>query len=73
MPKFTVDGTEYETEDLSDNGKGVLANLQFIEAQIQRIRNEMAVYQTAQLSYVATLKSELEETKSLNLSGKKNN
>jgi len=61
MPKITVDGIEYNTEDLSDNGKAQLASLQFLEAQTKKIRAEIAVYQTAKNSYLAALKAELDK------------
>ena len=61
MPKVTLDGIEYNTEDLSDNGKAQLASLQFLEAQMNKLKSEIAVYQTARNSYVAALKAELEE------------
>ena len=64
MPKITVDGIEYNTEDLSDNGKAQLASLQFLEVQMNKLKSEIAVYQTARNSYVAALKAELEKTKS---------
>ena len=34
MPKITVEGLEYNTEDLTDNGKAQLASLQFLEVQM---------------------------------------
>lgn len=64
MPKITVDGIEYNTEDLSDNGKAQLASLQFLEVQINKIKNEIAVYQTAKNAYVTALKAELEKQNS---------
>ena len=60
MPKITVDGIEYNTEDLSDNGKAQLASLQFLEVQMKKLKAEIAVYQTARGAYVSALKSELE-------------
>ena len=60
MPKINVDGVEYNTEDLSDNGKAQLASLQFLDVQMKKIQGEIAVYQTARNSYVAALKAELE-------------
>ena len=63
MPKITVDGVEYNTEDLSTNGKAQLASLQFLEVQMQKLKNEIAVYQTARNTYVQALKAELEKTK----------
>ena len=65
MPKITIDEIEYNTEDLSDNGKAQLASLQFLEVQMKKLKSEIAVYQTARNSYVAALKAELEEQKSL--------
>lgn len=64
MPKITVDGIDYNTEDLSDNGKAQLASLQFLEVQMAKLNNEVAVYQTARNAYVVALKAELEKTES---------
>ena len=61
MPKITVDGIEYNTEDLTDNGKAQLASLQFLEVQLNKLRSELAVYQTAKNAYVTALKTELEK------------
>ena len=61
MVKITVDGTEYETEGLSDNGKAQLASLQFLEVQMQQLNNEISVYQTARQAYGTALKAELEK------------
>ena len=60
MPKITVDDIEYNTEDLSENGKAQLASLQFLEVQMKKIQSEIAVYQTARNSYISVLKTELE-------------
>ena len=60
MPKFTMDEIEYNTEDLTDNGKAQLASLQFLEVQMQKLQSEIAVYQTARNSYLAALKAEVE-------------
>lgn len=62
MPKFTVDGIDYNTEDLSENGKAQLASLQFLEFQMRKIKDEIAVYNTAKTSYIAGLKGELEKS-----------
>ena len=60
MPKFTVDGLEYNSEDLSENGKAQLASLQFLEVQMKKIESELAVYKTARATYLLSLKQELE-------------
>ena len=62
MPKITVDGIDYNTEDLSDNGKAQLASLQFLEAQMNKLNAEISVYETARSAYVNALKSELDGT-----------
>ena len=59
MPKINVDGIEYNTEDLTPNGKAQLASLQFLEVQMTKIKSEIAVYQTARSAYVSALKAEL--------------
>ena len=61
MPKITVDNIEYNTEDLSENGKAQLASLQFLEVQMNKIKSEIAVYQTARISYSAALKEQLDQ------------
>ena len=61
MPEVTIDAIEYNTEDLSENGKAQLASLQFLESQMNKIKAEIAVYQTARNSYAAALKAELPE------------
>ena len=62
MPKIKVDDIEYNTEELTDNGKAQLASLQFLEVQMSKLQNEISVYQTARNAYVASLKAELEKT-----------
>jgi len=59
MPKVTIDGVEYNTEDLSESGIAQLASLQFLEVQMKKIQAEIAVYQTARNTYVTALKAEL--------------
>ena len=61
MPNIKVDDIEYNTEDLTENGKAQLASLQFLEVQMAKLKSEMAVYQTARNSYVLALKAELTE------------
>jgi hypothetical protein len=59
MPKIKIGELEYNTEDLTDNGKAQLASLQFLEVQMAKLKNEIAVFQTARNAYVAALKAEL--------------
>ena len=59
MPKIKLDDVEYDTEDMSDNAKAQLASLQFNEAHINRLKNELAIADTAKIAYVNALKREL--------------
>lgn len=61
MPLITVDGIEYNTEDLTDNGKAQLASLQFLEAQMDRLNKDIAIFKTARSAYLKALKEELEK------------
>ena len=63
MPKITIDDVEYNTEDLSDNGKAQLASLQFLEVQMRKLQSEVAIYQTARNAYITALKVDIEQTK----------
>ena len=60
--KITIDEVEYNLNDLSDNAKAQLANIQFVDSQIQQLNNEWAVADTARMAYVAALKVELAES-----------
>ena len=60
MAKITIDGISYETDDLSDNAKAQVASLQFNEVHMQRLRNELAIADTARMAYTAALKKELD-------------
>ncbi|MEE2773507.1 MAG: hypothetical protein VYE27_01190 [Pseudomonadota bacterium] len=70
MPKIKIDDKEYDTEDMSDNAKAQLASLQFNDVHINRLRNELAIADTARAAYTAALKNELEKGTSKK-SGKK--
>lgn len=57
--KITIDDVEYNLSDLSDNARAQLANIQFVDVQIQQLNNEWAVADTARIGYTAALKAEL--------------
>ena len=62
MPKIKIDDLAYNTEDLSENGLAQLKSLQYLETQLQKLRNDIAVYQTAQRTYVAALQEEIKKS-----------
>ena len=57
--KITIDEVEYNLSDLSDNAKAQLANIQFVDAQIQQLNNEWAVADTARMGYSRALAQEV--------------
>ena len=69
MPKknekstIKIDGTEYSLESLSENAQSQIANIRFVDTQVQQLNNELAVADTARMGYTSALKAELEKTK----------
>ena len=57
--KITIDDVEYNLDDLSDDAKAQLMNIQFVDAQLQQLNNELAVSDTARIGYTNALKGEL--------------
>tara|TARA_B100000579_G_scaffold431572_1_gene446849 strand:+ start:509 stop:694 length:186 start_codon:yes stop_codon:yes gene_type:complete len=59
MANITIDGKEYNSDDLSENAKQQLASLQYAQKEIQRLQAQIAICQTAAASYSQVLKEEL--------------
>ena len=57
--KITIDGVDYALDSLSDNAKAQVVNIQFVDNQMQQLRNELAVADTARIGYSAALKKEI--------------
>ena len=57
--KIKVDGMDYFLEDLSDDAKLQIANIQFSDQQILQLQNELAISNTARTGYLRALKAEL--------------
>ncbi|MDC1399273.1 DUF6447 family protein [Yoonia sp.] len=56
---ISIDGVEYSAENMSDAAKGAVASLQFVEAKLISLQNELAVHQTARFTYIKALQSSL--------------
>ena len=61
MANVTIDGVDYNLDDLSDDAKKQLASLQFAQSEIQRLENRLAITKTAAVAYSNSLKSQLEK------------
>jgi len=59
MAKVTIDGTEYDTDTMSDEAKAQLQNVAGCDRKIESLRNEAAMIQTARNAYAAALKAAL--------------
>jgi hypothetical protein len=53
---ITIDEKEYAVADLSEAVRAHIANIQFVDAQIQQLNNEWAVCDTARMAYEAAFK-----------------
>ena len=60
MANITIDGKEYDIDDLSPSAKEQVASLQFANNEIQRLTAQLAVFKTAQIAYSTALKNELD-------------
>ena len=61
MASITIDGKEYETDDMSDEAKAQLQSLQFVDNEIAREQMKLAALQTARNAYAQALQSALKD------------
>ncbi|MEA2120078.1 DUF6447 family protein [Halovibrio sp. HP20-50] len=59
---ITIDGTEYNVAVLSDNAKAQVTNLRVTDAEIDKLKQQLAIYQTARTAYARALGEELPKT-----------
>ena len=57
--KITIDGVDYNIDDISDSAKEQLVNIQFVDMRLQQLNNEWAVSDTARIGYTNAIKAEL--------------
>ncbi|MDR5900461.1 DUF6447 family protein [Halomonas vilamensis] len=56
---ITIDGTEYNVNDLSENAQNQVLNLRVTDAEIEKLNQQLAIYQTARTAYARALSEEL--------------
>ena len=61
-PMINIDGKQYHPDDLSDTAKSQLANIRFVDKEIEQAKNQMAVLQAARQFYASVLSKELPES-----------
>ena len=59
MTTIKIDDKDYDLETLSDEAKNQLLSLQFVDAELQRLNAQAAVFQTARVAYANALKAAL--------------
>lgn len=57
--KMTIDGIEYKLSEISEQCQTEIKSLQFTEAQMTRLTNELAVTETALNAYRASIAQQL--------------
>ncbi len=57
--KVTIDGVEYDWDNLSDRAKQLILNLQAVNAEMERLKNLLAFCEVARSSYAAALRKEV--------------
>jgi glycerate kinase len=57
----TIDGAAYTMADLSENAKSQVVNLRVTDAEIEKLKQQLAIYQTARTAYASALRAELPE------------
>ena len=59
MATLTIDGKEYDTEQLNDAAKAQVTNVQLVDQKIAQLQQELAIMQTARNAYANALQAEL--------------
>ena len=60
MAKITIDGKEYESDDLSEEVKNIISSLSFLKNETVRLNGQLAAYKTAEAAYLKALKEKID-------------
>jgi hypothetical protein len=58
VPTLTIGDKTHPIDNLSDIAKAQISNLQIVDAEIQRLQNQLGIAQVARESFLATLQDE---------------
>ncbi|OAI09935.1 hypothetical protein A1359_17830 [Methylomonas lenta] len=58
VPTLTIGDKTHPIDSLSDIAKGQITNLQIVDAEIQRLQQQLGIAQVARASFLATLQAE---------------
>ena len=57
--RFRIDGVEYTTDELSKEGRDLVARLTFVRLTLQELNNQPALLTKAKNAYIADMKAEI--------------
>ena len=57
--QVTIDGTEYNIAELSENARRQLINLRVTDQEIEKLKQQLAIFQTARTAYAQALSGDL--------------
>jgi len=61
MPTISIDGKDYDLDELTENVKANITSLKFIESEINRIKLKEAAMLTARNAYALAIKEGITE------------
>ena len=64
MPKITIDGVEFNSEDLSENGKLQLDSLSYVDKEIKKLQTELSIIKNSKLLYSRELQRSIDAASS---------
>lgn len=56
---ITIDGVEYQLSELSEEARAQVVNLRVTDQEIAKLKQQLAIYQTARAAYARTLGEKL--------------
>lgn len=60
---ITINNTQYEADKLSEEARNQVANLRVTDQEIERVKQQLAICQTARAAYAQALSQELPQDK----------
>jgi hypothetical protein len=58
---WTINDKEYDVDDLSETAKSQIVNIQVVDGEIARLKQQLAIMQTARNAYGKALDGEIAE------------
>ena len=62
MTNITIDGMDYDLDEMSDNAKAQLESLVAVDKKIGEMQQDMAILQTARNAYAVALRDAITDT-----------